>query len=132
MVRKQTKIKGQAFSADILVVLVVVLFGVLFLVISTISQEEERDIQESVEASERDASLIVGELRTLGIIDESDSLDMSQLIDLDKDAIKEELDIEGEFAIVLEKDGNLVQIDAEQDINCVGSELITVNGVQCG
>lgn len=130
MVNKKNK-KAQAFSADILVVIIIVLFGALFLVMNKINEEKNQDIEERANQAVQESKIIVDELKATGIIDSENRISANELLTLNKDEIKSRLNIKNDFAIVFEKNGNLVKIDSQQDINCVGSSSITVNGQTC-
>ncbi len=123
--------KAQNFSADILVVIIIVLFGALFLVINKINEEEKVDFEAISKQSTRDSQLIATELETQGILEGNNEVNVEKLLQLDEEEIKSELGIEGDFAIVFERDGKLVKIDPDNNINCVGTSNVIVNGVPC-
>jgi hypothetical protein len=123
--------KAQSFSADILVVIVIVLFGALFLVINKISEEQNEDLLEKAREANLESKEILDYFRVSGILDEDNNINIDQLISADLDSIKEELGIKNEFAIVFEKNGKLVKIDPASNLNCKGSSNIIVNGEAC-
>lgn len=123
--------KAQNFSADILVVVIIVLFGVLFLVINQINKEEKIDLEVISEQSTRDSKLIVDDLEQRGVLQTGGEVDIERLLQLNQNELRNELGIQGEFAIVFERDGKLVKIDPNNDINCIGSNKVIVNGVPC-
>lgn len=132
MVKNKNNKNAQAFSADILVVIVIVLFGGLFLVMNKIDEERSEDISVRAEAAAEESRIIVNELENTNVISQEDnSINKEELLTLDKEELKQRLDIENDFAIVFEKDGKLVQIDSQNDINCVGSSSISVNDQPC-
>ena len=128
---KQIKKKGQSFSADILVVVIIILFGVLFLVLNKINQENEGNVNELYEEAAVESKIIYDELKSDNIVDSENKVDVDRLLALSHDELKEELGIQNDFAIVFEKDGKLVKIDPENDVNCIGSSEIIVNDVAC-
>lgn len=131
MVKIENK-RGQSFSTDIMVVIIILLFGVLFLVVNKVSDDDnDAKINGLVERVSQESKLIVEELRNSQVIDSSNNVDVESLKQVDLDKLKEDLNIKGDFCIVFEKDGNLVKIDAENNINGVGSENIIVNQIPC-
>ena len=124
--------KGQSFSTDVLVVVVIVLFGALFLVMSTINDlEDGPSVEEKYAIAAFDADLVKGSLEEQGIIDSESRVDVDKLLTVDEQTLREELGIKNKFCIVFEKDGKLVKIDPNNDINGIGSEDIIVNDVPC-
>lgn len=123
--------KAQSFSADILVVIVIILFGALFLVINKISEEQNEDLEEKARAATLESKEIYDEFKVKGILDDENNVDIDQLISSDLSTLKEELGIINEFAIVFEKNGKLVKIDPATNLNCKGSSKIIVNGEPC-
>lgn len=127
------KKKSQAFSTDIVIVVVIILFGALFLVMNKINTIENSSISEQVYSdATKDSNVIVDNLKKKNIIDSENKVNADLLLSLDEAELKEELGITGDFAIVFEKDGKLVQIDSQKNINCIGSKSIIVNGQSCG
>ena len=122
---------GQSFSADILIVVVVLLFGVLFLVMNKIDTAENKDIAVKYEEATVDSKVIVDNLKSTQVLNNENNVDVEKLLLLDDEQMKNELGIKGDFAIVFEKDGKLVKIDSQNNINCVGSSNLVVNGVSC-
>ncbi len=125
------KKKAQAFSADILVVVVIVLFGALFLVLNKISEEKNEDLQEKVKLASTQSTYIIDELKKKGIIDDDNNVDINLLMAEDLEQIRLDAGVSNEFAIVFEKEGNLVKIDPSNNVNCLGSDKIQVNGETC-
>ncbi len=125
------KKKAQAFSADILVVVVIVLFGALFLVLNKISEEQNEDLQEKVKLASTQSTYIIDELKKKGIIDDDNNVDINLLMAEDLEQIRLDAGVSNEFAIVFEKEGNLVKIDPSNNVNCLGSDKIQVNGETC-
>ena len=122
---------GQSFSADILVVMIIILFGTLFLVLNKINDVEDTNIEEKYEVATMESNLIYDSLKSTEVIDTQDNLDVSALLQMSDEELKEELGLSNDFAIVFEKDGKLVKIDPENNIDCIGSSKISVNGVAC-
>lgn len=127
MYNKKNK-KAQSFSTDIIIVIVIILFGTLFLVINKINDVESSTMEEVQEAAAADSSIIYNSLKSTEIIDENDVINAELLLSLDEEELRNELGIANEFAISFEKDGNLVKIG---DKNCVGSSNIIINGQVC-
>ncbi len=125
--------KGQSFSTDIVVVIVIVLFGTLFLVMNQInSGDSATNLNGKYEEASKDSKIIVDELKKQEIISTENEVDIEKLLSLDESQIREDLGITNDFAIAFEKDGKLIKIDPENDINCIGSSSIIVNGQNCG
>lgn len=124
-------IKGQNFSADVLVVVIIVLFGALFLVINQINKEEKIDFEILSEQSTKDSKVIFDELKEKNIIQTQGDVNIQRLLQINSEDLKNELGIQGDFAIVFERDGKLVKLDPYNNINCIGSNNIIVNGVPC-
>lgn len=126
------KKKGQSFSTDILVVVVILLFGVLFLVANKVTDDNNDDkINDLMDKANKESKLIVEELKNSLIIDSQNNVDVEDLKKVNLQDMKEDLSIKGDFCIVFEKDGKLVKIDAENNITGIGSEKIIVNNVPC-
>ena len=123
--------KAQSFSADILVVIVIVLFGALFLVINQISETNDDNLEQKARNANLESKEVYEELKVQGVLDGQSNVDINKLISSDMAEIKEELGIENEFAIVFEKDGKLVKIDPATNLNCKGSSKIIVNNEPC-
>lgn len=127
----KNNVRGQSLSTDVLVVIVLVLFGALFLVINQITQEEQTDLDKRAEQATAESRIIIDRLANEGIIDDQSNVDVDLLLTIDEEQLRRELNIQNEFAIVFEKDGRLVRIDPENQVNCVGSSNIVINGVEC-
>lgn len=123
--------KAQNFSADILVVIVILLFGVLFLVMNQVSNQDSKKLDNTVKVVSQETDLILDQLKASSIIDDKNNVNVGNLMLVDVDKIKEDANIKGEFCIVFEKDGNLVKIDSENKIHGVGSDKILVNNAPC-
>lgn len=127
-----TKNKTQSLSTDLIVVVVIILFGALFLVIYQIGNVEEGpSLDDKYEEASLQSQLIVDSLKEDQILDAENQINVDRLLQLNDEEIKEKLNIDNDFAIVFEKDGKLVKIDPENDINCIGSDKIVINGVSC-
>ncbi len=125
--------KGQTFSADIMVVIVILLFGALFLLMNNLDNDNvsKRDVDTVYEQSSEDSKLIFEELKTKNYLDQENNVNLKELQTIDVNKIKEDLNIKGKFCIVFEKDGNLVKIDPENNVNGIGDSEIIVNDVPC-
>lgn len=126
--------KGQAFSTDIIVVIVVILFGALFLVMNQVNSQKlgNNDLNQKYAAATIESKIIVDDLKKEDIISNDNSINANKLLALDHNTLKEKLGVKGDFAIAFEKDGKLVKLDPQNNINCVGSSNIIVNGQNCG
>jgi len=123
---------GQSFSTDIIIVSVIILFGVLFLVLAKINDvDSTNDLDNFEKKSEIVNRAIVNELKKSEVIDENNNLKIEELLQLDTNELKDNLNLPDDFCIVFEKDGHLVQIDSKNNINGIGSSSIIVNGVGC-
>ena len=58
-------------------------------------------------------------------------LQVDKLLALEEGELRNELGIKNKFCIVFEKDGNLVKIDPENNLNGIGSEDLIVNDEPC-
>ncbi len=124
--------KSQSFSTDIIVVVVIILFGALFLIINKInSVEQGSSLEERYEDASLQAKLIVEQLKKEDVLDSQNEVNVEKLLVVNDQEMKEQLNLKNDFAIVFEKDGNLVKIDPDNDVNCVGSNKIIVNGENC-
>lgn len=122
---------GQSFSADILVVVVILLFGVLFLVMSKIDSSQTKDIEVKYEEATVDSNIVVENLKTTNVLDSENNVNIEKLLLVDDAQMKLDLGIKNDFCITFEKDGKLVKIDSEKGINGIGSSDIIINGVPC-
>ena len=131
--QKSNSKKAQSFSVDIVIVIVVVLFGALLLVLSQISEvEKEPTIEERQDTASLDSQIIFENLKERGIVQHSDnSVDIQELLTINDENMREELGISGKFCIVLEREGKLVRIDPHSPVHGVGSEDIIVNEEPC-
>lgn len=132
MIRMINNNKTQSFSTDLVIVVILVLFGALFLVVTQIDKTETGpSLDEKYEIASLQAKLVVDNLKNSKVIDEQNNVDVERLLSLNDEELKEELGLTNDFAIVFERDGNLVKIDPENDVNCIGSSNIVVNGQVC-
>lgn len=124
--------KAQSFSTDIIVVVVIILFGSLFVVMSQINNVESGpSLEEKYEEASLEAKVVFENLKSSQIINSENQVDVDKLLTLNERELREELSLPNEFGIVFEKDGKLVKIDPENNVNCVGSSSIIVNGEEC-
>lgn len=127
-----SKKKSQSFSTDILVVVIIVLFGALFIVMNKINDTEEGPaIDQKYEQASLQANQIYDSLKKTEVIDEENKVDVERLLSVNDEDLKKQLGIQGKFCIVFEKDGKLVKIDPDNNVNGIGSDDIVVNGVPC-
>lgn len=125
------KKKSQTFSADLLVVIVILLFGALFLVMNQINKVDSKDVDALYAKAAEDSRVIVEELKTKQVLDGESNVEVDKLMAIDLDQLRQDLNIREDFCIVFEKDGKLVKIDPENNVNGVGSSNIVVNGMPC-
>ena len=126
------KNNGQSFSTDILVVVVILLVSALFLVMNKVNDESKGpDLNELSAIAAEDSKIIVEDLKASTVIDSENNVEIDSLLQIDIEELRDRLNIDSDFCIVFEKDGNLVKIDPENDITGIGSENIVVNGVAC-
>jgi hypothetical protein len=123
--------KAQSFSTDIMVVIVIILFGTLFLVANKVNSDDDVNVNELYDKASDDSRLIVDSLKSENIIDSDNNVKVDNLMQINVEDIKQELNIDGDFCIVFEREGKLVKIDPENEVNGVGSDKIIVNGVPC-
>jgi biopolymer transport protein ExbD len=127
--------KSQAFSTEIIVVVVMLLVITLFVVAQQFNEKQitsnNLEIEKLKEKSNQESKLIVESLKKEKILNNENKVNIEKLSSIDKNKIKEELGITGDFAIVFEKDGKLVKINPESNQTCIGSNKIVVNGVPC-
>ncbi|MCA9459451.1 MAG: hypothetical protein KC550_02785 [Nanoarchaeota archaeon] len=124
--------KGQSYSTDILVVVIIILFGALFLVMNKVNDtQNDINLNDKYEKASVDSKIIVDHLKETQIMDSENKVDVNRLLAMDELQLKGELGIKNDFAIVFEKDGKLVKMDPESDVNCIGSSRIVVNGKAC-
>ncbi|MCA9497163.1 MAG: hypothetical protein KC589_09535 [Nanoarchaeota archaeon] len=124
--------KGQSYSTDILVVVIIILFGALFLVMNKVNDtQEDINLNVKYEKASIESKMIVDHLKENQIMDSENKVDVDRLLAMDEVQLKEELGLENDFAIVFEKDGKLVKMDPESNVNCIGSSRIIVNGEAC-
>lgn len=133
MVSKYKSKKGQGFSMDIMIVVVVLLFGVVFLVASKLgdTQDNSENFDNLQEKASEQSRVIVDELKSNDIIDSNNNIAVENLLSMDVQHLKEELNIKNDFCIVFERDGKLVRIDPDNNVNGIGSDKIIVNDIPC-
>jgi hypothetical protein len=122
---------GQIFSTDIVVVIIIVLFGAIFLVMNQINQTSELSPEERYTIAQAESSLVINNLKTNEIIKQDNTIDIDKLILLSEEEIRKELNLKNKFCIVFEKDGKLVKIDPNSKTYGKGSSDIIVNGEPC-
>ncbi len=130
---ENNKKKGQSLSADIMVVVVIVLFGAVFLVLNQINDTSNPsgDTAKKYEQASMDSDKIYQALKQKEVISSENNVNVQKMIQIDQDMIKQELGIQNDFAIVFEKDGYLVKIDPTNNVTCIGSGKISVNDYVC-
>jgi hypothetical protein len=130
----QKKIKkSQSFSMDILVVIAIVLFGVIFLVANKLgdTQDNQQNIENIKDKASEQSRIIFNEFKSSQIIDSENNVQIEHLLQSNIEDMKHDLNIDNDFCIVFEKDGKLVKIDPENNVNGFGSDKIIVNGQPC-
>lgn len=123
--------KAQSLSIDVVIVIALLLFGVLFLVFNQINTEEIQNFEETIEQSEIVSDTVFSSLETRGIVEDK-AVNVERLIQLDEQELREELGVLEDFAIAFEKDGKLIYIDSTTNLSCLGTNKIIVNGNNCG
>lgn len=130
--KKSTNKKAQIFSTDIIVVIVIVLFGAIFLVMNQISsQTGGNTIEEKHKIAQTQSKLIINNLKTNDILESDSTINVEKLVLIDKDELIAQLNLKNKFCIVFEKDGKLVRIDPSSETNGIGSSEIVVNDLPC-
>ena len=122
---------SQNMSTDLIVVMALLLFGVLFIVFNQINSQEERNFSQIEEQNKVISDSIYNSLLSKKIIDEN-RVSLENLKQLSQNELRQELGITNDFAIAFEKDGKLIYIDSEDNISCIGSEKIKINNQNCG
>lgn len=132
MIKHNKTKKAQIFSADIIVVIVVILFGSLFLVLNQINTSNSSgSLNSKISQATLNSKNIYSNLKSKNIITSQNQIDLAQLQSLNESQIKQELGIKGNFAIAFEKDGKLIKINPETNVTCIGFSKIYINGVSC-
>lgn len=132
---KYNKLKfksAQAISIDVVVVVALLLFGVLFLVFNQINTQENENFEEIIKQSEMVSDSVFASLESQGIIEKDKAIDVEKLIQMDELELRNELGVVEDFAIAFEKDGKLIYIDSTSNLSCLGTDKIIVNGHNCG
>lgn len=132
MKNKNNNKKSQAISVDLVIVMALVLFGALFLVFTKINDQEDENFEEVVKKSEVISDAVFVSLQEEGIIEENNAINVERLSQLDEEELRTELGITQDFAIAFEKDGKLIYIDSVQNLSCLGTDKIIINGNNCG
>jgi hypothetical protein len=115
--------KGQIFSMEILLVVILLMTTVILIVISQIDTvQQSGDLDARLEANDKEADNIYR------YIEENDLLEYDQnnpsllkLTTIDVNTLKAEAGVRNDFVIYLEKDGKLVKIDPQNNIDLVGN-----------
>ena len=122
--------QAQSFSADLIVVVVIVLFGALFLVINQLgtSSDQSDTTSQAYEEVSSQAQLIYDDMKSERIISAKNEIQQDRYLSIDHEKIRQELNIKGDFAVAFERDGKLVKVGG---VNCIGSDNFKVNGETC-
>lgn len=131
MVTYKNNKNAQSLSTDLIVVMALVLFGVLFVVFNQINAQEQRSFEEIQSQSRLVSDSIYNSLLSRGII-EQNNVNLELLKQLTEEELREQLDINQDFAIAFERDGNLIFIDLDNGLSCLGSDKIIINDINCG
>lgn len=123
--------KSQSMSTDLIVVIALLLFGVLFVVFNQINTQEERNFSQIEEQNKVISDSIYNSLLSKSVINDN-KVSLESLKQISEDEIRQELGINKDFAIAFEKDGKLIYIDSEDNVSCVGSNKIKINDLNCG
>jgi hypothetical protein len=122
---------SQSLSTDLIVVMAVVLLSVIFVVFNQINTQEERNFEEVRAESQTASNLIFSYLSNEGVVEENKAINVEKLKQIDPEQIRRDLNIEGDFAIAFERDGELVYIDSQTNFSCIGSNKIIINNENC-
>ena len=131
MVNKNKIKKSQSFSADILIVTVLVLFGALFIVMNQLNEQREADLAVRAEEAEQQSRVLFDSFKESNIIDFENNLNIELLSSINQEELRNTLGIRNDFAIVFEREGKLIKIDPDNNVTCIGSSKIVVNDVPC-
>ena len=132
-IRKMKKNKAaQILSTDLIIVIAFVLLASLFLVFNQINMQQERNFEDIRQESKTVSDSVYNVLLTSNIIGANNDIDLVQLRQINEEEIREQLNINRDFAIAFEKDGRLIYIDADEGISCIGSNKILINERNCG
>ncbi len=124
--------KAQSFSADLLVVVIVILVAVVFLVAAKIKDiQKGSGLEKTYKDITSESVSLFNYLKSSGIVDEKNTLNVEKLLSLNYEDLKEQLSLKDDFIIVVEKDGKLVKLSPDKDIYCFGSSKLKVNGKEC-
>ncbi|MFT4244883.1 MAG: hypothetical protein ACMXYB_05510 [Candidatus Woesearchaeota archaeon] len=123
---------AQILSTDLIIVVAFVLLSTLFVVFNQINLQQERNFEEIRQDSKTISDSIYNTLWTSNIIGGNNDVDLIQLRQINEDQIRQQLNIDRDFAIAFEKDGKLIYIDSEEGISCIGSNKIVINERSCG
>ena len=124
--------KAQTLSTDLIIVVAFVLLASLFVVFNQINSQQERNFQVVQEESKLVSDSLFNLLVSSQIIGQNNVIDLNQLKQISEEEIRRELNINKDFAIAFERDGQLILIDPEDGISCIGSSKISINDRNCG
>lgn len=124
--------KAQTLSTDLIIVVAFVLLASLFVVFNQINSQQERNFQVVQEESKVISDSLFNLLVSSQIIGQNNVIDLNQLKQISEEDIRRELNINKDFAIAFERDGQLILIDPEDEISCIGSNKISINDRDCG
>lgn len=123
--------KAQNMSTDLIVVMALLLFGVLFVVFNQINTQEDRNFSQIQQESKVVSDSIYNSLLSKEIVKDN-KVNLENLKQISEEEIRRELGITSDFAIAFEKDGKLIYIDSEDNTSCIGSNKIKINNQSCG
>ena len=123
---------AQTLSTDLIIVVAFVLLASLFVVFNQINIQQERNFEDIRQESKTVSDSVYNALLTSNIIGRNNDIDLVQLRQINEDEIRQQLNINRDFAIAFEKDGRLIYIDPEEGISCIGSNKIVINDRNCG
>lgn len=114
--------KGQTFSIEILIVIAVLLFGVIFLVVNEINSSRE-DIDVIMQRNDEDADRVFNYLEQNNYIDFDEGNDnIIQLKSLDTQAVRQEVGVVDNYVVYVTKGDQLIYIDPKENVTAVGRE----------
>lgn len=123
--------RAQSFSTDVIIVVVIILFGALFFIVSKLNSTQAVDINQKQEQATAEAKVLIEALKSQQVLDQDNQVNVEKLLQISESKLRQDNNLKNEFAIVFEKDGKLVKLDPANDVYCVGSSKIIVNDLPC-
>ena len=124
--------KAQAISMDLIVVISLILFSALFVIFTKINSQEDENFEKLVEKGADTSQTLFNSLKSDGVIVDNNAINAERMVQLSEEELRESLRLTDDFAIAFEKEGDLVGISSSQNITCLGTGKIAINGFSCG